>query len=186
MHRGEGVDFSVNTTAHLIRDIERLRVHLGVARWLIYGASWGSTLRLVYAEAYPERVRAIVLAGVTTTRRSEIDWLYRGMAPLLPAQWERSAPVFRPAPRIEISLPPMAICCSIPILRYEPRRRAIFMIGTRQGCQPIPMPSARRAGLIRPMSSPARGSLRIISGMARGWKRERCSRARRHCRAYQA
>jgi proline iminopeptidase len=86
---GEGVDFSVNTTAHLIGDIERLRVHLGVERWLIYGASWGSTLGLAYAEAYPARVRAMVLAGVTTTRRSEIDWLYRGMAPLLPAQWER-------------------------------------------------------------------------------------------------
>jgi proline iminopeptidase len=85
----EGVDFSVNTTGHLIGDIEKLRAHLGVERWLIYGASWGSTLGLAYAEANPGRVRAMVIAGVTTTRQSEIDWLYRGLAPLFPAEWQR-------------------------------------------------------------------------------------------------
>ena len=85
----EGVDFAVNTTAHLIGDIEALRVHLGVERWVIYGASWGTTLGLAYAEAYPERVAAMVFAGVTTTRRSEIDWLYRGLAPLFPEEWAR-------------------------------------------------------------------------------------------------
>ncbi|RYE86917.1 MAG: alpha/beta fold hydrolase, partial [Hyphomicrobiales bacterium] len=75
---GEDVDFSVNTTAHLLADIERLRLHLGVERWVLHGGSWGSTLALAYAVAHPERVRAAVLAGVTTTRRSEIDWLYGG------------------------------------------------------------------------------------------------------------
>ena len=85
----EGVDFSVITTTHLVADIEKLRVHLGVERWVLYGASWGSTLILAYAEAYPERVKAIVINGVTTTRRSEIDWLYRGLAPLFPEEWER-------------------------------------------------------------------------------------------------
>jgi proline iminopeptidase len=80
---------SVNTTEHLLADIERLRQHLGIDRWLLFGGSWGSTLGLAYAERNPQRVTAIVLVGVTTTRRSEIDWLYRGVAPLFPVQWAR-------------------------------------------------------------------------------------------------
>jgi proline iminopeptidase len=78
-----------NTTGHLIEDMERLREHLGVDRWLLYGGSWGSTLILAYAERHPERVSEIVIAGVTTTRRSEIDWLYRGAGRFFPEQWER-------------------------------------------------------------------------------------------------
>ncbi|MFJ7355793.1 prolyl aminopeptidase [Phyllobacterium sp. NPDC097923] len=80
-------DMSVNTTEHVLRDIECLRTHLDIGHWLLFGMSWGCTLGLAYAEAYPERVLALVLAGVTTTRRSEIDWLYRGIAPLFPEQW---------------------------------------------------------------------------------------------------
>jgi proline iminopeptidase len=80
-------DMSVNTTEHLLRDIECLRAHLDIGHWLLFGISWGCTLGLAYAEAYPERVLALVLAGVTTTRRSEIDWLYHGIAPLFPEQW---------------------------------------------------------------------------------------------------
>jgi proline iminopeptidase len=82
-------DMSVNTTHHLIADMERLREHLGVERWMLYGGSWGSTLILAYAERYPERVSEIVLLGVTMTRRSEIDWLYRGVARFFPEEWER-------------------------------------------------------------------------------------------------
>ena len=86
---GEGVDFSVNTTVHLVGDIERLRTFFGVDKWVLYGGSWGTTLGLAYAEAHPERVAAMVFAGVTTTRRQEIDWLYRGLAPLFPEEWDR-------------------------------------------------------------------------------------------------
>lgn len=82
-------DLSANTTEHLLADIERLRQHLGIDRWLLFGSSWGSTLGLAYAERNPHRVTEIVLAGVTTTRRSEIEWLYRGVAPLFPEQWAR-------------------------------------------------------------------------------------------------
>jgi proline iminopeptidase len=82
------VDMSVNTTEHLLADMERLREHLGIQRWLLYGGSWGSTLILAYAERHPERVSAIVIPSVTTTRRSEIDWLYRGVARFFPAEWE--------------------------------------------------------------------------------------------------
>ncbi len=82
-------DLRHNTTWHLIADMERLREHLGIDRWLLHGGSWGSTLLLAYAEQYPERVSEIVVASVTTTRRSETDWLYRGVGRFFPEQWER-------------------------------------------------------------------------------------------------
>ncbi|MGF1432213.1 prolyl aminopeptidase [Kitasatospora sp. LaBMicrA B282] len=82
-------DLRHNTTDHLIADMERLRVHLGIDRWLLYGGSWGSTLLLAYAERHPERVSEIVIAAVTTTRRSEIDWLYRGVGRFFPEAWQR-------------------------------------------------------------------------------------------------
>lgn len=83
------VDLSANTTQHLVADMERLREHLGVERWLLYGGSWGSTLILAYAERYPERVSEIVILGVTTGRRSELDWLYRGIGRFFPEAWAR-------------------------------------------------------------------------------------------------
>ncbi|WEH35231.1 prolyl aminopeptidase [Streptomyces sp. AM 4-1-1] len=82
-------DMSVNTTDHLIADMERLRVRLGIDRWLLYGGSWGSTLILAYAERHPERVSEIVIPAVTTTRRSETDWLYRGVGRIFPEAWDR-------------------------------------------------------------------------------------------------
>ena len=82
-------DMSHNTTEHLLADMERLREHLGIERWLLRGGSWGSTLILAYAERYPHRVSEIVITGVTTSRRSEIDWLYRGVGCYFPAEWER-------------------------------------------------------------------------------------------------
>ncbi|WP_328393231.1 prolyl aminopeptidase [Streptomyces sp. NBC_00390] len=82
-------DMRHNTTGHLIADMERLRQHLGIERWLLFGGSWGSTLILAYAEQYPDRVSGIVINGVTMTRRSEIDWLYRGVARFFPEQWDR-------------------------------------------------------------------------------------------------
>ncbi|CAN7446856.1 prolyl aminopeptidase [Phyllobacterium sp. LjRoot231] len=80
-------DLSVNTTGHLLHDLELLRQHLGVDRWLVFGVSWGCTLGLAYAIQNRRRVAALVAVGVTTTRRCEIDWLYRGLAPLFPEQW---------------------------------------------------------------------------------------------------
>jgi proline iminopeptidase len=66
-----------NTTWHLVDDIERLREHLGIARWQVFGGSWGSTLALAYAETHPERVSALVLRGIFTLRRSELEWFYQ-------------------------------------------------------------------------------------------------------------
>jgi proline iminopeptidase len=82
-------DMTVNTTHELIADMERLRQHLGIERWLLHGGSWGSTLMLAYAERHPQRVSEVVIVGVTTTRPSEIDWLYRGVGRFFPVEWER-------------------------------------------------------------------------------------------------
>jgi proline iminopeptidase len=82
-------DLSANTTAHLVADIERLRGHLGIESWLVWGGSWGVTLGLTYAEAHPERVSEMVLASVTMTRPADIDWLYHGVGGQLPEQWAR-------------------------------------------------------------------------------------------------
>jgi proline iminopeptidase len=82
-------DMRHNTTGHLVSDMERLREHLGIDRWLLTGGSWGTTLALVYAERYPRRVSQIMLSAISTTRRSEIDWLYRGVARFFPEAWER-------------------------------------------------------------------------------------------------
>lgn len=83
------MDLSTNTTDHLIADIERLREHLGIERWLVWGGSWGATLALAYAERHPQHVSEIVLVAVTNTRHSEIQWLYTGVGALFPEQWER-------------------------------------------------------------------------------------------------
>jgi proline iminopeptidase len=92
-------DMRHNTTEHLLGDMERLREHLGVERWLLSGASWGSTLLLAYAERHPERVSEIVISGVTTTGRSGIDWLYRGVGRFFPEEWERFRAGVPPADR---------------------------------------------------------------------------------------
>ena len=81
------IDLATNTTHHLVADMEKLREHLQIERWMVFGGSWGSTLGLAYAETFPKRVKEMVILGVTMTRPSEIDWLYRGMAPLFPEQW---------------------------------------------------------------------------------------------------
>ncbi|GAA3434764.1 prolyl aminopeptidase [Kutzneria kofuensis] len=86
------VDMSCNTTEHLIADMERLREHLGVERWLLYGGSWASTLILAYAERFPERVSEIILISTTLSTRAESDWLYGGgLRLLLPDAYEAFA-----------------------------------------------------------------------------------------------
>ncbi|MBK1783251.1 prolyl aminopeptidase [Prauserella cavernicola] len=82
-------DLRHNTTEHLLADLEQLREHLGIERWLLFGGSWGSTLQLAYAQRHPERVTEIVIAGVTTSSAREIDWLYRGSGRFLPEDWTR-------------------------------------------------------------------------------------------------
>lgn len=84
-------DLEVNTTAHLIEDLEHLRKHLRIERWTILGVSWGTTLGLAYAQAFPHCVAAIVLACVTTTSRREVQWITHDIGRVFPEQWDRFA-----------------------------------------------------------------------------------------------
>ena len=85
-----------NTTWHLVADMERLRAHLGIDRWLLFGGSWGSTLALAYAQAYPERCLGLVLRGIFLARPAEIDWFMDGMRVVFPEAWREFA-AFLPA-----------------------------------------------------------------------------------------
>ena len=94
-----------NTTWHLIEDIERLREHLGIHRWLVFGGSWGSTLALAYAETHPARVTELVLRGIFLLRRWELEWFYQspgGAAALFPDLWEHYIEPIPPAERGEM------------------------------------------------------------------------------------
>jgi proline iminopeptidase len=66
-----------NTTWDLVGDLERLRMHLHIERWQVFGGSWGSTLALAYAETHPDRVSELVLRGIFTLRRAELEWFYQ-------------------------------------------------------------------------------------------------------------
>lgn len=79
-----------NTTWHLISDMEKIRNTAGIEQWIVFGGSWGATLSLLYAQAYPERVTHIVLRGVFLMQKSELDWFYAGGAGhFWPEPWER-------------------------------------------------------------------------------------------------
>ena len=92
-----------NTTWHLVADMEKLREHCGIERWLVFGGSWGSTLALAYSEKHPERVTHLVLRGIFLLRKWEIDWLYQGGADtLFPDFWEEYLKVIPPEERGDI------------------------------------------------------------------------------------
>ncbi|WDS37909.1 prolyl aminopeptidase [Pseudoxanthomonas sp.] len=81
-----------NTTAHLVADIEAIRAHLGIARWAVFGGSWGSTLSLAYAQAHPDRVLGLVLRGIFLGRREELHWCNEcdgGAQMVFPEGWAR-------------------------------------------------------------------------------------------------
>jgi len=89
-----------NTTWHLVDDMERLRTHLGIERWHLFGGSWGSTLSLAYAQRHPDRVLAMVLRGIFLMRRHEIDWFYQqGCNRIYPDAYEGFAAQIAPADR---------------------------------------------------------------------------------------
>ncbi|KAG8958415.1 hypothetical protein FRC03_009167 [Tulasnella sp. 419] len=78
-----------NTTWDLVADIERLREHLGVDKWVVFGGSWGSTLSLAYAQTHPERVKALILRGIFTLRKSELEFFYQnGASHIFPESWD--------------------------------------------------------------------------------------------------
>lgn len=82
-------ELAENTTWDLVADMERLRVHLGIEKWVVFGGSWGSTLALAYAERHPDRVLGLVLRGIFLLRTAEIQWFYQeGASWLFPDAWE--------------------------------------------------------------------------------------------------
>lgn len=83
------VDMGVNTTGHLIADMEKLREHLGIEKWLVFGGSWGVTLGVAYAQRHPERVSEMILVAVTLASKRELDWLYQGVSRFFPEAWAR-------------------------------------------------------------------------------------------------
>ena len=91
-----------NTTAHLVADLERLRQHLNIDRWLLFGGSWGSTLALVYAQAYPQRCLGLVLRGIFLARPSELDWFMHGMRYVFPEAWRAFAEFLPPGERSDL------------------------------------------------------------------------------------
>ena len=90
-----------NTTQHLVADIEKVREHVGIRRWVVFGGSWGSTLGLAYAEAHRDRVLALVLRGIFLGRPEEIRWFYEegGASRILPDKWQRYVSAIPPAER---------------------------------------------------------------------------------------
>ncbi|PWT71999.1 MAG: prolyl aminopeptidase [Proteobacteria bacterium] len=78
-----------NTTAHLIDDIERLREHLGIERWLLFGGSWGSTLALAYAQTHPGRCSGLILRGIFLCRDLEVEWFLYGLRHIFPDAWQK-------------------------------------------------------------------------------------------------
>ena len=88
-HSTPHADLVDNTTWDLVADIEKLRAHLGIPRWQVFGGSWGSTLALAYAETHPERVSELVLRGIFMLRRWELQWFYQsGAHRLFPEAWQ--------------------------------------------------------------------------------------------------
>lgn len=83
-------ELEANTTWHLVADIERLREMAGFEKWLVFGGSWGSTLALTYSETHPDRVSELVVRGVYTLTKPELDWYYQfGVSEMFPDKWER-------------------------------------------------------------------------------------------------
>ncbi len=91
-----------NTTAHLIDDIERLRNHLRVERWVLFGGSWGSTLALLYAQAHPDRVLGLVLRGVFLATKAELHWFLDGMQRIFPEAWREFTHFLPPEERGDV------------------------------------------------------------------------------------
>src|SRR5258707_4242096 len=106
-----------NTTAHLVGDIEALRRHFAIERWVVFGGSWGSTLALSYAIAHPTRCRALILRGIFLCRRSEVDWFLTGIRRVFPEAWRSFA---APLPEAE--------------------RSDLLTAYYRRGCRPHPPP----------------------------------------------
>lgn len=92
-----------NTTWHLVADIERLREMIGVETWMVFGGSWGSTLALAYSQTHPTRVSELIVRGIYTLTKAELDWYYQfGVSEMYPDRWEKFLAPVPPEERHEM------------------------------------------------------------------------------------
>src|SRR5262245_36662335 len=134
------IDLSTNTTQNLIADIELMRTHLGIDRWLVWGGSWGSTLALAYAEAHPDRVTEMILWGITTGRRST-GASAAASRRCSPSSGRGSARASRTRGTMRTSSTRTGACCSIQIPRRGHAPRATGACGSRRPPTGRPRPS---------------------------------------------
>lgn len=87
-------ELKYNSAKHLVQDIETLRIHLGLEKWHLFGGSWGSTLALLYALAYPGRVKSMILRGVFLCEADEVEWFLYGIKTVFPEAWEQFSGLF--------------------------------------------------------------------------------------------
>jgi pimeloyl-ACP methyl ester carboxylesterase len=142
--RDPATDLSANTTAHLLADIEALREHLGIQRWLVLGGSWGCTLALAYAQHAPHRVTEMVLHAIATTSPIETGWITEGVRRLLRKPGKPSAPA-----RHKGRCPtPVQACWRARTRRSGTKPRATGARGKWRCSTPRPaMPQARAGGM---------------------------------------
>jgi proline iminopeptidase len=168
-------DMSLNTTGHLLADMELLREHLGIGRWLLCGGSCGSTLILAYAERQPHRVSEIVISSVTTSRRSETDWLYRGAARFFPGEWERFRAGAGAAGRDGDLVAAYARLMEDPDPLVRSRAADDWSAWeTRSSRWSRARRPACSATARRPTSGRSSASARTMAPTVRGWRRGRC------------
>ncbi|SMD07399.1 prolyl aminopeptidase [Rhizobium sp. RU36D] len=92
-----------NTTWHLVADIERLREMVGVEKWMVFGGSWGSTLALAYSQTHPTRISELIVRGIYTLTKGELDWYYQfGVSQMYPDRWEKFIAPIPPEERHEM------------------------------------------------------------------------------------
>jgi proline iminopeptidase len=104
-HAGDTIDaLKENTTAHLISDIEKIRTHFNIDKWMLFAGSWGTTLSLAYAVSFPDLVTELILWAVVTTRKHEIDWLTWTMGELFPEEFKNLVDLL-PEPVIDGNIP---------------------------------------------------------------------------------
>ncbi|WP_299880106.1 alpha/beta fold hydrolase [uncultured Sulfitobacter sp.] len=162
----------MNTTDHLLSDIETLRAHLGVDKWLVFGGSWGSALGLLYAQAYGAHVTALVLAGVATTARRDLAWLYDDIGNMFPEAHDAFCAFVPEAGMSGRGLRPMATRCVI--LRGRRRRRMPGAPGSWRFSVRI-LRAQVGTGRIRRTAWGLRGCVRITFATAASGKTRRLS-----------
>ena len=161
-----------NTTWHLVADIERLREMAGVEKWLVFGGSWGSTLALAYAETHPERVSELVLRGIYTLTRAELDWYYQyGASEMFPDKWER---FLAPIPEAErgdmMAAYRKRLTGSDRKAQIEAAPR-LEPVGRRDDHAAARARDQRQVRRGRVRASPSPASRTTISSMPAGWRR---------------